>query len=328
MVNDRSVLGSDVELPSRGLPYEGKLPGTVRVTPWTTREQMLLSGSNASHSLQAINSLLDACVPDLAQAGMKSLDLVTADRVFLLITARTLSHGSEYHVRARCTACSAQVPHTYRLPDDMEIRSLPDEWQPTFVANLPISGASVELRLLRGHDELDVERYKETLIRKAQEEIVGDPTHSYRVARSIVSVRLPNGTVMENNTAGDIGQIKEWYAGLIAGDSDEIRFTIDENDCGLDTQVQISCPNCNNSFYSAIPMSLEFFRPDRRRKSHHGRKMDTNPHRRSDVGGGGTNVPMGETTPTNETQGGEGQGARGGDAEAGAGQHPAEPVSG
>jgi len=327
--NDRSVLGTDVELPSRGLPYGDKLPGgVVRVTPWTTREQMLIAGSNPAQSLPAINTLLDRCTPTLTEVGLRSVDLITADRVFLLIMARTVSHGQSYPVRVKCTVCGLQVPHTFRLPDDMEMRFLPDNWSQPFETLLPVSNARVQLRLLRGHDDMDIERYKESLVRQDQGDIIGDPTYAYRMSKHVVSVTYPDGRVVENRTKGDMGSVHAWYQSLHAMDDAEVRNTVAEHDCGFDTYAELSCIRCSNIFEVGLPLSIEFFRPGRQRERPPGRAVDLNSHRRSDVGRSGSDGAVAtsadpDQVPGPETTGGgspsAADGGRGSDEGAAAG---------
>lgn len=324
-IDDRSVLGTDIDLPSRGLPYGDKLPGgVVRVNPWTTREQMLISGTNPTQSLSAINTLLDRCCPTLHEVGMKSADLITADRVFLLVMARTVSHGQNYQIRVKCSACGFQVPHTFRLPDDMEMKFLPDGWTQPFEARLPASKAIVQLRLLRGHDDLDIERYRESLAKTTDEALIGDPTYSYRMARHVVSVQFPDGRVIENRTRGDMGQINAWYMGLLASDDAEIRQAISDNDCGFDTYAELTCLRCENIFQVGLPLSVEFFRPSRKRQGSAGGTVDSLQSRqRTDVGSGGQHATVDAHTAPVAAEGTEGAGSAGTAGSAG----QAEPVA-
>jgi hypothetical protein len=310
-IDDRSVLGTEIDLPSRGLPYGEKLPGgVVRVNPWTTREQMLISGTNPTQSLSAINTLLDRCCPTLHEAGMKSADLITADRVFLLVMARTVSHGQSYQIRVKCSACGFQVPHTFTLPDDMEMKFLPDGWEQPFEAHLPVSKARVQLRLLRGHDDLDIERYRESLAKSADEALIGDPTYSYRMARHIVSVQFADGRIIENRTRGDMGQVNAWYLSLHAADDAEVRQVIADNDCGFDTYAELTCLRCENIFQVGLPLSVEFFRPSRKRKGSVGGTVDPfQPRAGSDVGSGGQHATVDAHVAPVAAEGTEGAGS-------------------
>jgi hypothetical protein len=209
-----------------------------------------------------VHNLIERCVPGL---NIDPDELLVGDRTFLISAIRVVSLGQDYEFPVNCDHCHQEFQYTAKIPDDLEIIYLQDSFQEPFEVELPVSKARVELRCLRGTDERDIARYSEKVYRKVDVTRDGDPTHTYRMARHIVSYEV-NGKVHENKTAGDMGPACEFFNSLVALDGVAFRDALSENDCGLDPDIHLTCHRCREQFTLMMPMKAEFFRPGGRKR--------------------------------------------------------------
>jgi hypothetical protein len=172
-----------VALPSKGLLYDGKLPdGRVEVSAITTREEKLIAGATGD-----VSSLIDALLNRLMLTrAIKPGELLLTDRLFILFNIRANSYGSKYGWMVTCRGCRRSFRHELNIPGDVEIVELDDTATEPFEVALPISGAKVGFRLLRGADEIEITRYVDSQVRKGRAgPDWGDPAYSYRLAIQI-----------------------------------------------------------------------------------------------------------------------------------------------
>src|SRR5215475_2458840 len=256
-MSDREVFGTAIDLPSRGLPYEGRLGPQIHVSPMTTREEKLIVGSQPGQALQAIDTLLTRC----CQLGdMKPEELVSGDRFFLVNVIRAVTYGAPYTFTISCEVCNQRFKHTLNLPDDLTIVSLPEGFTEPFTCTLPVSKAEVDLRLLRGKDEREIAKYSQAAYAKF-DNAAADPVYSYRAAKQIVRVRFADGRVLEHTVPAQQQDLMAWYDGLYAQDARTIRETLNAHDCGPDPEIDLACPRCRATFQTRMPYQVEFFRP-------------------------------------------------------------------
>lgn len=263
---DRSILGSEVQLPSKGLLYDGKIPdGNVKVLPMTTREEKVLTGSTGDQTFKAIDTIFSRCVDGLGDVPPQNLLL--GDRFYLLLVLRAVSFGKDYSFRLNCSSCNQTFINKIEIPDDIDLVYLPDDFKEPITAKLPLSGAEVDLRLMRGEDETKVAKYKKNIISKSSSPVIGDIEYSYRVALQILEVRDPDpniGTITNDNRDA-LDLLVQWVENLYAMDNAEIRKALVNNDFGPNTEMEVRCPACAVDFRTVMPYDVEFFRPGSRR---------------------------------------------------------------
>jgi hypothetical protein len=261
-IKDLEILGTEVLLPSKGLPYNGLIPdGKVRVLPMRTRDEKRIIGSAPSDALNNIDAVLDRCIPVKDFSADK---YVTGDRFYLLNVLRAVSYGSDYTFNLNCSQCNQSGVYSIDLLNDLDVIFLPDNFKEPIVVELPGAKASVSLRLLRGSDEKDITKYTEKVYAKSNASLAGDPTYSYRMAKHIVAVESPRVN-FDQNTINAQSQAIEFFDNMLASDARIIREALTNNDCGPDTELRLDCKRCRSSFTTAMPYQLEFFRPGSRR---------------------------------------------------------------
>lgn len=263
MDGDREIfgLGSETILPSNGLLYDGKVPdGRVQILPMTTREEKMIASSGSGAAATAVDTLITRCVRGLN--GVAADDLVVGDRLHLIMAIRAVSLGDDYEFSIRCESCNAKFKSTVKIPDDLTTLYLKKGFEEPFKVELPVSGALLKLRLLRGKDEKDIAKYSERASKNASR--AEDQSYTYRIVKQIASMNLtPDDSETEiiNDTPEATRKLMDIYDTLQVKDSVELRNVFSENDCGVDTNLEHNCPKCNAYFDASMPMQIEFFRP-------------------------------------------------------------------
>lgn len=253
IANTDSTVSSVITLPSRGHLYDGKIPGgKVAARSTTAKEEKLLYGGRGAVG-EKINTLISRCL-DLPE-GMTPADMLVNDRTFAFIKIRMLSFGGDYPLVVRCADCTEQFNHNFDLTslevfryDENEQREEP------FQVKLPISGKTVGFRLLRGRDEEAIYKYeKQKKARKGRS--LEDDSYTYSYSRRVVSV---DGEKLDQSDA------LSFIENLVSQDLMELRYAIEDQERGIDLNLQIECPFCGFLNEILMPWTDQFFRPKRR----------------------------------------------------------------
>lgn len=258
---DREIQGSDATLPSLGVPYEGRIPGgKVVVSPMTTREEKMLASGGPDSGLSLIDNLIKNCVH--GPEDMSPDDYLVGDRMFLMMAIRSVSFGDEYEFTVNCASCKQPFRSTVMLPDDVEMIHLKEGFQEPFEVELPMSKLVLGLRLLRGKDEKDMARQQKRVYKRVDASKSGDPMYTYRMLKHIEYVKVP-GEEEPIETSDQIGydKVEKIFNELVVRDSMALRNALSENDCGVNTFQEFSCPQCRDVFTAPLPVDIEFFRP-------------------------------------------------------------------
>jgi hypothetical protein len=260
-IKDRPLL-QQVTLPSRGFPYDGKIPeGKIWVSAMTTKEEKIFAGS-ASSANDKFNLLLNNCC--YFGEGVHASDLLISDRFFVLIQIRALSYGNDYGFSFKCGECDYQARQELKIPGSLKLIEASDEdrmdpdtgelipaFEEPFEVDLPATGHRVALKFLRGKDE---EQIQKMVSRKSEKGIrdIGDPTYTLVLARFVAKIDGEDVSPLQALT---------FVENLIARDSAFIRNIIEERTPGYNLDIDITCPNCGYVHEERLPMGSEFFRP-------------------------------------------------------------------
>ncbi len=241
-----------IALPSRGLPYEGKVPdGRVSISAITVAEEKMLANKGATAEDKTNVLLHRTC--DLG--GVTPDDLVLGDRFFLLLKLRSLSIGNRYGFQVKCSECGTQFRHEMDLERDMELKVLADDWREPFEVLLPVRGYTLDCRLLRGKDERAIAKQ----VSRQHQRLVGEPSnssYSLLLARHLVAITTPEG----REEAREIPALK-LVESLVTRDRMALSNAIDAASPGFDPELEITCQGCGYVSSIAFPASDEFFRP-------------------------------------------------------------------
>lgn len=241
---------AEITLPSKGIFYEGELSsGVVHIRDMSTAEEKQLGGRG---NKDVASLLIKSCVtsPKISDP----LQLLVSDRNFLMLMIRTETYGPEYSFVLTCEepSCRKKIHETKRIPHDFDVRVFEGDETEPFEVVLPRSNKTVGLRLLRGFDETEVERYREQQYNRGFRAKDGDPALEYRYARQIKTI---DGEEVNVQQALDLFPMSSM-------DTTVMIRALQKNDCGLDGTWTVECPYCGHVFTATLPVTEEFFRPN------------------------------------------------------------------
>lgn len=213
--------------------WEGKMRGMK-----VAEEDMLLNRRNHKKG-NVINQLIKQCM--LGEHDPEKM--LIGDRVFALIQLRRLTHGDEYSFHTSCQHCDHQFEWEENLGDLkvnflFESEQLDAEY--TFDCVLPRSNKKIKWRMLRGKDE----KYLEDIRRNYPDEL-----SSYQMLTRSVEV---DGEKMLKPS---------FFKELSASDAAFFRGEFEYFECGVDTKINIECPDCLRVSQIDLPIGPDFFMP-------------------------------------------------------------------
>jgi hypothetical protein len=241
---------AEVVLPSKGMFYGDALPeGKVRVRPLTTREEKLLLSSRAEVRNKLIHTIVSDCIIEEDRKKLPFADYLVGDVIYLFIFIRSLTYGPEYTFFPACRYCGKPMRVEVMMPHQLGIYIFPDDHKEPFETTLPKSGTSVGLRLLRIRDARAIDKYVKK--QRGKDEQV---EYAYRIARHLVS---KDGLDIQDPESREVIDFVESMHAL---DSEHIRETVIDNDCGVDMQLDEICPECDRPNEIYFEMTPDFFR--------------------------------------------------------------------
>jgi hypothetical protein len=252
---------TNAQLPSRGVLYEDKIPdGVVQVRKMGVDEEEKILGSGAG-GLERIEIVLRNCTK--LPNEFKHEDLLITDRMALLLAFRTVTFGPHYSFNYKCQYCGAMAKANVNILEDFDektpeslaldkAKAGDEDWalHEPFEVVLPDENVAVDVRFLRGKDELSLAKRSKRV--RMQSNDPGDPSYKYRIALQIVHIdgeELP------------IGKKELFVRKLTATDSARLRIAVDEIEPGIDLRVYPDCGSCGATNEMVMPFQLEFFRP-------------------------------------------------------------------
>lgn len=252
---DELIPWEDVTLPSQGAFYNGKIPGgVVKVRGMGLYADKVLANQRLAQSGQSINWLLKQCVqwPD----GFTSEDLLLGDQSALLYILRGITHGNVYEFALTCGKCSSSSTHEYDLNELYKTVKGPTFDKEPYQLELPYMSkkigqtVTVGLKLLRVSDVHAIINNKKLLKRGGIK--VDDETSVEK-----------NLSVVISDVNGDTNRVKidKFIEKLHSSDSSLIRQFLDDNSPGIETKIDVTCPDCDNEMRVDLPITETFFRP-------------------------------------------------------------------
>lgn len=213
-------------------------------------EEDILTDIQLSKQGKSLDVLLEACV----KSDIPVKKMLIGDRVFLIIKLRIISKGNKFEARLKCD-CTESFRKEIDL-DELKVKKLnkekieiDDKGRYVFWTDpLPVSKKKFKLRLLTGDDET-----KLSDIRK-------------EYPKQFMSRLLLLRTVeIEGEKMVNIKMIRE----LDSMDSEYLRNCYEEHDCGMNTEIEVFCPNCYTELETNLPIDqVNFFLPTKRKNRH------------------------------------------------------------
>jgi len=180
-------------------------------------------------------------------------EVLQGDRFYALLRIRTLTYGVDYAFTAACDnpACRARIE--WELPlHDLPVRKLDGERLERFKAGnrvevtLPDAGRRVWFRLLTGREE----KRLPALRRKSPD----------RMLAALLTLRVLEIEGVEDRRR------RAFFDELSMGDADALLDAFDEAECGVETTIEIECPECFALQDIELPFERTFLMPGRGRE--------------------------------------------------------------
>lgn len=248
-----------VELPSHGILYGGITDdpdilekGGLKIRPMTVQEEKILSTPRLMKSGQAIDMVFQNVIQSKGLNG-QPLDvgqLLSSDRVFIMLWLRSVSYGNEYKFNIQCPACQQRFEHVVDLSSHpIKEMNLEDKISEPLKFTLPISKFTLTYRLPRGIDEVELMKLNNSAkkVNQTDESIVK------RLQSLIIGIEKDGQVVPKE-------QFQIFVESLIAGDASAFRQELEKVDAGIEDIKDIACPSCDYEFDTSIPITENFFR--------------------------------------------------------------------
>jgi hypothetical protein len=272
-------------LPSKGVYYEGQIPdGVVEVKPLGLKAEKILTTQRLVKSGEALEKVYAEHVR--LPEGFEPQDLLEGDREFLLYYLRGISHGHEYEFLLTCPECNSVSDQVYDLNELWGTAKFPNpEIGPEpFPIVLPhfseILGEEfvVRVRFLRGKDVLDLlnaqppikraRRNKKGKKKMSRSEANKEIKEFAETLDTTLELNI-NKIIVEADGDPDRFKIRQLVERMSSSDVSAIITFLAENAPGIDTSIVADCsnPQCASEVVVPLPITDQFFRPKRPRRT-------------------------------------------------------------
>lgn len=231
-----------------------------RVRSLKGSELNLLGDKKAIRSGDLFDNLLRACWLGTDDPGPYNFDVggavnwgkvLVADRFFILLQIRDTTYPEDpYSFRASCgdSNCGASFTWDINL-NDLIVKAIPEGSLEKLRSGTPLEtivfDKKIQFRLTTGEDEKKGAKF----LKGMQQRIL-----------DVLNMRVISVEGVEPQDK------RKWLADLDLNFHRDMIAAFDEQDGGVETEIEIECPECGNVFPIDLPFGREFFLPKRRSK--------------------------------------------------------------
>ncbi len=249
-LQDKSNRFEPIDLPSKGKFYKN-IPGNLHIRLMTgEEEQILATPRNLKHGI-ALNKIFSNCIKEQFNPD----DLLSVDRMHLLIFLRGISYSPNYDVEIKCPACNSKFETTINL-NSLDVNFCPEDFDSeSLTGTLPSSGLNFSYRLSTGSDEREITEYREKRIKMFGGDVVDDSlTHQT--------------ALLVNDIEGiaDKQELNILIKNLPISDVNYLRNLVSDPPFGVNKAVDIICPMCIEPFQADLPIDVNFFFPRQKKE--------------------------------------------------------------
>ena len=239
-----------VDLPSQGRFYAQGHPlhgqDSIEIKQMTAKEEDILTSRTLLKKGVALDKLIESLIIN------KTIDpstLLIGDRNAIIIAARVSGYGNDYRTSVQCPACEEKQNYGFDLNsasivygETREDLAVTDNGDGTITCVLPKTQITVVARLLTGREEkalLNLGNNKGLISGQLQSIVVSANGDSSAQAIDYVANNLPSF------------------------DSRHLRMVIKMATPNVDLTQQFSCDACGHTQEMEVPLTADFFWPDR-----------------------------------------------------------------
>ncbi|MCP4675067.1 MAG: hypothetical protein GY854_06100 [Deltaproteobacteria bacterium] len=237
-----------------------------RVRKMKVHEARSFSNRRRNSKGDPMKRLFSSCWEETLDLGPYDFDdkridwseVLLGDRLYALMGIRIETHGPEYVFSVTCQErdCRKRIEWELNL-DELPVRMLSDENREVFQngnrfeMTLPEADTRLWFKMLLGKDEGKLAKK-----RRGPEELDLSDLLSFRIVE-IEGV--------------DKKEKRRFIDDLSMSDADFLMDEFDRVDCGIDTAIEIECPQCMAVQEVELPFEQTFFMPGKRRMARRGR---------------------------------------------------------
>lgn len=239
-----------VDLPSRGRFYPQGHPlhnqDSIEIKQMTAKEEDILTSRTLLKKGVALEKLIQSLIMD------KSIDpssLLVGDRNAIIIAARVSGYGNEYSTNVTCPACETKQTYGFDLNSAKIIHGetrgdlqVEDNGNGTLTCVLPKTQITVVVRLLTGREEKALLNIKDN--------------------SGLISTQLQS-VILSANGDSSPQAINYVANNLPSFDSRHLRMVLKMATPNVDLTQQFSCTECDYQQEMEVPLTADFFWPDR-----------------------------------------------------------------
>lgn len=214
------------DLPSKGKFYPD-FQG-VEITPLTfIDEQKILSVRDPNADI--VSKLLEKSVK-----GVEIDNLLSMDKMFLLMKVREVSYGESYEFNITCPSCESDIKTSLILSEHLNMNEVPDDLSDPREVMLPRLKVKAEVRFPRSREEI----------------FLKDSESVYKnLYRFIISIKGNNDPIF----------ISKALKRMHLQDIKKLISEVNKGEYGIDPRFIFQCPHCNHEETMAVPMDVGFF---------------------------------------------------------------------
>ena len=232
-------------LPSKGLAYKNEIPDTIEIRAMTSVEESILTSERLIKSGEAIDMVFANCI----KGDVNVKELLSADKMAILLWLRAASYGPLYNIEVECPSCRFKFERTVNLETDLAVNYAPDDFQEPLTIALPRTKKKVLFQLPRAKHEDIVAKLKEAAENQAKGRLLIDRSMIERMLLCIVDVEGVDKVFW-----------RTWLENLVAGDTSVLRDALTKDYFGVDTTLFFRCKKCDHEWDSPMPITKNFFR--------------------------------------------------------------------
>jgi hypothetical protein len=280
--SEQLIPWEEAELPSKGF-YYGWGSGIIEVKAWGTKVDKILATARLVQSGQAIDKVFSECCrfPD----GFDPVDLLVGDQVFLLYYLRGITHGNIYEFFTTCPdkSCQHVSSHSIDLNDLVSTITWADQslGPEPFKIVLPYFSRqtgreiSVSVRFLRVSDAQGIQRQQKAReIAHGSTRVRVKPRDRKMQMQPQMPQELRDSIPIDDTLAQNIEtiitdvmgvsdrfKVRAFVDKMHSSDIATVRDWLTENTPGIETMIDLQCPQCNETHRAMLPITESFFRP-------------------------------------------------------------------
>jgi len=255
LINTAALEYVTFDLPSRGLPYQGK-PSIVKVRPTVSREEKFLKSiaSTASNYEEKLAKYLMS-ITDLSEIGLPATNLTTGDQLSLLIFSRILAKDQrEYPKEVTCPDCGKDSIIKIDLLN-LNRTYLSEDFVEPISVFLEKHGLTVFCRLLRVKDQVALTEYHDQMRRVNLNDTIDPSTDSEGLYAYTIEKMMKGEEEIELSYSEKrefLQKVDSISYNLIVGVQNDYYH-------GYETKAPFECPYCAYKTTVSFDFGSDFF---------------------------------------------------------------------